>query len=91
MVVTLASDVVLQQIGDEAVLLKLDDESVFSLNGTAAQVAALIEQGLSVPAIVRELSALYPAEADVVAADVHELIRTLVVRGLVLVANGEVA
>jgi hypothetical protein len=86
-VVTLAPDVVLQQIGDEAVLLKLNEETVFVLNGTAAGIAALIEQGLPVPAIVEALAAQYAAPADVVAGDVRALIDVFVRRGLVQ-ANG---
>jgi hypothetical protein len=81
--VTLAPDVVLQQIGDEAVLLKLTEETVFVLNGTAAAVAALIGQGLPERAIVEELASRYAALADVVAGDVRALIDVLVRRGLV--------
>jgi hypothetical protein len=81
--VKLAPDVVLQQIGDEAVLLKLNEETAFVLNGTAAGIAALIEQGLPVPAIVEELARQYASPADVVAGDVRALIDVLVRRGLV--------
>jgi hypothetical protein len=80
---TLAPDVVLQQIGDEAVLLKLNEETVFVLNGTAAGIAALIERGLPVQAIVEELAAQYAAPADVVAGDVRALVDMLARRGLV--------
>ena len=42
-----APDVVVQVINGEALILKLHDEEVFSLNETGARVAQLIEQRCS--------------------------------------------
>lgn len=80
----LAPDVVLQTIGGEAILLKLTDETVFTLNDTGARVAAEIARGSSVQAIVRSLSEAYGADIGEIDRDVRALLHTLMTRGLVV-------
>src|SRR4051794_26654466 len=81
--VSFAPDVVVQVTGDEAVLLKLTDEVVFSLNPTAARIAVLISEGVAVPTIIERLSAEYGAAPGAVSTDVHALIETLAAKLLV--------
>ena len=82
--VRLAKDVVLQVIDGDALLLKLDDEVVFSLNATGARIVKLIADGHRVPEIVQVLSEEYGASPADVEEDVVGLVRTLAARGLVV-------
>ena len=84
-VVSLASDVVLQVIDGEALLLKLDDETVFSLNDTGARIAQLISEGQAVDAMVRALSGEYGRSRENVERDVNSLVQELLLQGLVVV------
>ena len=79
-----ASDVVLQTIGGEAVLLKLGEEAVFSLNTTGTRIAELVGAGLPAGAIADELSREYGVDVVETAAAVDELIGALEKRGLVV-------
>ena len=83
-IVRLAPDVVLNATTDEALLLKLGDETAFTLNTTAARVAGLIVEGLPVGAIIDRLSTEYQCEPAEVAVDVHRLVTALLARGLVI-------
>jgi len=87
--VTLASDVVVQRAGDEAVLLKLDDEVVFSLNPTATLIVELIRSGETVDAIVTRLVNEYDVPRADVAAQVDTLLDSLVSKRLVDVHAAE--
>jgi Coenzyme PQQ synthesis protein D (PqqD) len=90
--VTLAPDVVVERVKDEAVLLKLSDQVVFSLNTTGARITELIGRRTPIPAIVERLAREYHATEDEVAADVYALIHDLAVRHLVVVHKpGEAA
>ena len=81
--VRFAPDVVVHVTGDEAVLLKLTDETAFSLNATAARIVALIAEGVAVPAIVDRLAAEYGAPRSSVATDGPALLERLASKGLV--------
>lgn len=85
--VAFASDVVLQLIDGEAVLLKLQDEAVFSLNDTGARVAALIAEGQAVETVIDTLSREYGSTPRQLEEDVRALVQTLLARGL-LVGDG---
>ena len=88
-IVTLAADVVVQRAGDEAVLLKLDDEVVFSLNPTATLIVELIRSGETVDAIVARLGDEYGVPRADVAAQVDNLLDSLVSKRLVDVHAAE--
>lgn len=79
-----ASDVVLQVIKGEALVLKLQDETVFSLNDTGARIAQLIESGHATDAVVRTLCHEYGASRAEVEPEVAALVQTLRARGLVV-------
>jgi len=81
-IVTLAADVVVQRAGDEAVLLKLDEEVVFSLNPTATRIVELIRSGEAVDAIVARLCDEYDVPSADVAAQVNALLDSLVSKRL---------
>jgi hypothetical protein len=84
---TLAPDAELKLSGDEALILKLSDETMFSLNATGARIAELILEGLEIDAVVAVLTSEYAATASDVEADVQNLLDALVSGGLI-VARG---
>jgi len=81
--VRFAPDVIVRQVGDEALALKLTTEAAYSLNETAARVALLIADGLSVNVIVERLAVEYRQPTDLVSREVHRLIEDFRAKGLI--------
>ena len=79
-----ASDVVLQVIDGEALVLKLQDEAVFSLNDTGARIAQLIDAGHTIDDVVGILCREYGVRRDQVDSDVRQLVHMLRGKGLVV-------
>ena len=87
-------DVLFQQVGDEGVLLAMQDEVYFGLNEPAAHVWRLLQhEAASESTIALRLSELYPDVARAtIEADVAELLGDLRAQGLVeLVATPSLA
>lgn len=79
-----AADVILKVIDREALVLKLDDEVVFSLNETGARIAQLIAEGRGIDAVVDVLVGEYAAQRSDVDHEVTRLVETLLARGLLV-------
>ena len=79
-----APDVVVQVINGEALILKLQEEEVFSLNETGARVAQLIGEGRSLGAVIDTLTAEYEMSRQDIEREVTDLVQTLVSKGLVV-------
>jgi hypothetical protein len=77
-------DVVVQVINGEALILKLQEEEVFSLNETGARVAQLIAEGRSLDAVIDTLTAEYETSRQDIEREVTDLVQTLVSKGLVV-------
>jgi hypothetical protein len=82
--VRLAPDVVMQVIGQEAVLVNLQTEAVFALNSTAARTTQLIVEQQPWTVVVDTLVAEYGVTPDEVRSAVAELVTTLIGQGLLL-------
>jgi hypothetical protein len=82
--VVFAPDVVLQVIDGEALILKLDRETVFALNRTGARIAQLIESGNELSAVVNQLAFEYQRDRRDIERDVTELINVLLSKELVV-------
>jgi coenzyme PQQ synthesis protein D (PqqD) len=80
---TFASDVIFQVIEGEALLLKLHQEVVFSLNETGTRIAQLIAEGRSLPHIIEAIGREYDKRQDEVAPAVTALVAALIDKGLV--------
>jgi len=76
--------VLLREEGGEAFALEIDSGEVFALNGTAAQILHLCQQGQNIPQITAALLAglTEPTPAEVVQQDVEETLQTFVELGL---------
>lgn len=83
----LAPDAELALTGDEGLILKLTDETMFSLNATGARIAELIAAGLEIDAIVAVLTAEYEAVASDVKSDVTSMVEALLSGGLIVVID----
>ena len=79
-----APDVVVQVINGEALILKLHDEEVFSLNETGARIAQLIEQRRSLDELIDTLTDEYETASEQIAREVNDLVQALVSKGLVI-------
>jgi hypothetical protein len=79
-----APDVVVQVINGEALILKLQEEEVFSLNETGARVAQLIDEGRSLDAVIDTLTAEYETSRQDIEREVNDLVQALVSKGLVV-------
>ncbi len=87
--VALAPDVIVQTIDGEALMLKLHDEEVFSLNDTAARIAQLIKEGdRRIDDVVDVLSTEYGLLRADIAHEVGRLMEEFLARGLVVVHSG---
>ena len=87
--IALAPDVVLQMIDGDALILKLRDETFFSLNTTGARVAQLIAQGFRVGAMLDVLEREYGEARSDLERDVNDLVEALHERGLVVIRATE--
>lgn len=81
-------EVLFQQVGDEGVLLSLEEEVYFGVNEPAARAWQLLQEGpCSELSLIAHLAASYPdAPRSVLAADVAELLHELAANGLVQAA-----
>src|SRR4029079_251415 len=85
-----APEAVCKPSGEEALILKLDDETMFALNATGARIVALAVEGKERGAIVRILVEEYHSSAEEIARAVGGLLDELVAGGLLLPAADKV-
>jgi hypothetical protein len=78
----LAPDVVFKPTGDEALLLKLNDETMFALNASGARIVQLLLQDLDLKAVVETLAEEFHASASEIEADATRLLGALTSGGL---------
>ena len=78
----LAPDVVFTPAGDEGLLLKLDDETMFALNATGARTVQLAIDGLDERALLQTLAREYGTSPAAIDAEIVDLLSTLVAGGL---------
>jgi len=83
--VSFAPDVIVQTIDGEALILKLQDEEVFSLNATGARIAQLIGEGQRLDTLIDILSSEYGLSSKDVEREVDSLVQKLLSKGLVIV------
>jgi hypothetical protein len=88
-VAALAPDVVLQVIGEDALVLKLDRESVFSLNATGARIVQLLDGERTAADVVDVVAAEYGVSPEEISREVLALLGQLAARDLVTVQAGD--
>lgn len=76
-----------QMLGGKAVVLHYEGRKLLGLNDTGTRIWGLLDGLSSVDEIARVLSAETDVAHDAVLADVHEFLRELVSRGLIVEAG----
>lgn len=80
----LPPDAVLQVADGEAILAKLNEEDMYALNQTGAEIVQRLADGFTIEAVVDDLAEAYGAARTDVARDVLALVGELVERGLLI-------
>jgi hypothetical protein len=81
-----SDDVLVQEVGGEAVLLDLASEKYFGLDPVGSRIWSLIDGEVSLDAIHQKLCAEYDAEPERIRNDLIVLAKTLLDEGLVKAA-----
>ncbi|HEU5373511.1 MAG TPA: PqqD family protein [Gaiellaceae bacterium] len=74
-----------RRAGDETVLLNLENEQYYGLDGVGTRLWELVEAGTTVAAAVANLGSEYSVERGVLEGDVKALIADLSQNGLIVV------
>ena len=80
----LAPDAVFKPSGEEALILKLDDETMFALNATGTRIVALAVEGKEISAIVGILAEEYHSSVEEISRAVGGLLDELMAGGLLV-------
>lgn len=80
-----ADDVLFQQVGDEAVLLKLASENYFGLDAVGTRIWALLNEDSGLKRAYDILIDEYEVEPDLLERDLLELVERMADAGLVVV------
>ena len=84
--VTIPTDVMSRQVGDECVLLHLASGNYYGLGAVGARLWRLLSEGQTIGAACETLMEEYEVAPDQLAADIDRLLRELADRGLITVA-----
>lgn len=83
-----ADDVLCRKAGDETVLLDLESEEFYGLDGVGARLFELLERPQSLDEVIDVVHTEYEVERHVLAADLRALAVELIERKLLVVAGG---
>ena len=83
--------IIYQAFQDEVILINLELGSYFSLEGTGAEVWALLEAGADRASIIEQLAGAYQGAPDEVSAGVDRFLDNLLEEGLIAAADGQPA
>lgn len=83
-VLTVPDHVLSRHAGSEAVLLNLDSEEYYGLDGVGSRLWELLVGGTTFGEVVDALSDEYDVERDVLEADLRTIVDELAEHGLVL-------
>jgi len=84
-VLRVAESVLTRTAGSETVLLDLDSDEFFGLDGVGARVFELLEQPRQFSDVIETLLTEYDVDRETLTADVTDLVSELVARNLVVV------
>ena len=80
-----ADNVIFESLGDQLVLLNLDTSHYFNLKGSGPRVWELIQEHGNLDRVLSAMASEYRMEAGALEGDLHELVRDLEARGLIVV------
>jgi hypothetical protein len=79
----LAREVILQKVGEEAVLLDLNTKEYYSLNPSGLRMLQVLRESASMEQAVTSLGEEYAVDPAVLRGDLEELVTQLLKAGLV--------
>lgn len=88
--VSVPSRVLLQQVGEESVLLDLRSECYFGLDPVGTRMWAALTEASTIEAAFAELRGMYEVEPERLRGDLEKLVEKLVEQGLLEVAPAAV-
>lgn len=80
-------NVLVKDLDEEAVLLDVETETYFGLNGTGARMFKALTTAASIEAAIESLLREYDAEPETLRQDVEQLVEDLRSRGLLRVGE----
>jgi hypothetical protein len=86
--ITVPSEVVSRQTAGETVLMSLESERYYALEGAAGRLWELVsaEDASTVGAVIARMQAEFDVDPAVLAEDVHRMVRELETKGLLTIA-----
>jgi len=84
-VLRVAEDVLVRTAGTETVLLDLDSEEFFGLDGVGARVFELFQQPRALGEVIDTLSGEYDVDRPTLTTDVTDLVAELVAQKLLVI------
>jgi Coenzyme PQQ synthesis protein D (PqqD). len=85
--VRLAEDVLMQKVGDDAILLNLNTENYFALDQVGSRIIDTLQESDSVTQAVRKLVAIYEVDEDKLTNDAVRLVEECEQHGLLQVTE----
>jgi len=85
--VRLAKDVLMQKVGDDAILLNLNTENYFALDEVGTRIIATLQESDSVTQAVRKLVGIYEVEENKLTRDAIRLVEKCEQHGLLQVTE----
>jgi hypothetical protein len=74
---TLRSDLVLQKVGDEALVLDLKTEQIHQFNATAAWVLERLNGSETTEILAKQFAETFSVDQETALCDINKLVRTL--------------
>ncbi len=81
-------DILISNLQDESVILNLDSERYFGLDGVGTRMLTVLSTSNSIEAAYELLAAEYDVDAKVLRQDLTTLIENLLQQGLVSIEHG---
>jgi len=85
--VRLAKDVLIQKVGDDAILLNLNTENYFALDEVGTRMIATLQESDSVTQAVRKLVGIYEVDESKLTSDAVRLVEECEQHGLLQVTE----
>ncbi len=85
--VRLAKDVLIQKVGDDAILLNLNTENYFALDEVGTRIIATLQESDSVTQAVRKLVGVYEVDESKLTSDAVRLVEECEQHGLLQVTE----
>ncbi len=85
--VRLAKDVLMQKVGDDAILLNLNTENYFTLDEVGTRIINALQESDSLKQAVRKLVGIYDVDENKLTSDAIRLVEECEQHGLLQVAE----